>query len=49
MQRGCLLRFPMKIAERCLRSAIVCDLAAKFSGKFVISSVSFDPHPFLPD
>ena len=45
----CLLRFLMKIAEHCLHSAIKCDLAAKFSGKFVISLVSFDPHPFLPD
>ena len=31
------------------RSATTCDLATKFSGKFVIFSVSFDPHPFLPD
>ena len=27
----------------------MCDLATKFSGKLVIFSVSFNPHPFLPD
>ena len=30
-------------------SATMCDLATKFSGKLVIFSVSFNPHPFLPD
>ena len=29
--------------------AMMCDLTTKFSGKFVIFSVSFDSHPFLPD
>ena len=30
-------------------SATMCDLATKFTGKFVIFSVSFDPHPFVPN
>ena len=32
-----------------LHSATMCDLAARFSGMFVIFSVSFDPHRLLPD
>ena len=43
---------PFLITGRCtppFHSATMCDLATKFSGKFVIFLVSFNPHPFLPD
>ena len=51
MQRGLFLRSTTKIALRTsssFRSATMCELATKFSGKIVVLPVSFHLLPFPP-